>query len=61
MDPAEETKLPPKLIALEIGDEADKAEHIEHERDEAMMSCERNEVGIDKDDMLEFGRVSSSD
>lgn len=52
VDPAEEAELPPELISLEVGDESDKAEYVEHEGDEAMMPGEGNEVCVYKHNVL---------
>lgn len=52
VDPAEEPELSAQLIALQVSDEAYKAEHVKHEGDESMMARKWNEVRIDKDDVL---------
>ena len=52
VDPAEEAELPPKLVSLEVGDESDKTEDVEHEGDETMMPSEGNEVCVYKHNVL---------
>lgn len=53
VNPAEQSKLLAKILALEIGHKADETEHIQHEADEAVVLGEGNEIGIDEDDVLE--------
>lgn len=53
MNPAEEGKLLAEGLALEVGNKADKAEHVQHEADEAVVLGKGDKVGIDKDDVLE--------
>lgn len=53
MNPAEQSKLLAKILALKIGHKADETEHIQHEADEAVVLGEGNEIGIDEDDVLE--------
>ena len=50
--PAEESKLPPQLVPLEVCDEANKAECIKHKGDEAVVSREWNEICVHKDNVL---------
>lgn len=59
MYPTEETKLPSQLIPLEIGDEANETEGIQHEGDESMMPREWNEVSIYEDNVLKV-RIDGS-
>lgn len=58
VDPAEETKLSAELIAFQVRNESYEAEYVEHERNEAMMTCEWNEVCINEDNVLQ-GRCRS--
>ena len=53
VDPTEEGKLLTKVLLLEVGDETDKADDVEHESDEAVVLGKWQEVGIDKDNVLE--------
>lgn len=53
VDPAEETELLLEILATQIEYKGHKAKAVEHEGEEPVVSCERDEVCIDKDDVLE--------
>lgn len=53
VDPAEQGELLTKVLTLEVGHESDKANHVQHEADEAVVLGKGDKVGIDKDNVLE--------
>lgn len=54
MNPTKKTKLMLEILPLQPADKGHKTEHIEHKRQETMMSSKRDEVCVDKDNVLEI-------
>lgn len=53
MDLAEQGKLAPEVLPLEVGDKADEPNDIQHEADEAVVHRKGDKVGVDKHNVLE--------
>lgn len=54
MNPAEEGKLLAKILLLQVGNKANKADDVKHERNEPVVLGKRKEVGVDKHNVLEI-------
>ena len=53
VDPAEQGELLAEVLLLEVANETNETDDVEHEADETVVAGERDEVRVDKDDVLE--------